>query len=97
MMFGFLETAGIEALAVYHQSFCPIVQGPDGQPVKLETGIRTPWGYQSFLTKPGYNYRTIFYDDCHCPSAVRAGEWPSVVSFRWLERDALTAAQADHS
>ena len=96
MIFGFLETAALEALPVYHQSFCPIVQGPECQPVKLETEITTPLGYQSFLTKPGYNYLTIFYDDGHCPSAVRAGEWPPVVSFRWLERDAFATAQADH-
>jgi hypothetical protein len=49
------------------------------------------------LTKPSYNYIAIFYSDGHCPSAVGASEWPTVVSFGWLQRDAFTTAQADYS
>jgi len=54
-------------------------------------------GYQPFLAKPGYSYFTIFYDDGHCPSTVRASEWPAVVSFRWLQRDTFATAQASYS
>jgi len=59
--------------------------------------IRILLGYQPFLAKPSYTYLTIFYDDSHCPSAVRASEWPAVVSFRWFQRDTFATAQADYS
>jgi hypothetical protein len=65
--------------------------------ILLKIKARILWGCQSFLAKPGYSYFTIFYDDGHCPSTVRAGEWPAVVSFRWLQRDTFAAAQADYS
>jgi hypothetical protein len=55
------------------------------------------WGCQPFLAQPSYSYFTIFYDDGHCPSAVRTSEWPFVVGFRWLQRDTFATAQANYS
>jgi hypothetical protein len=54
-------------------------------------------GRQVYLAQPSYTYFTIFYDDGHCPVAVRASEWPFVVDFRWLQRDTFATAQADYS
>jgi len=54
-------------------------------------------GYQLFLAKASYGYFTIFYDNGHCPATVGAGKWPTVVSFRWLQRDTFATAQANYS
>jgi hypothetical protein len=48
------------------------------------------------LAQPSYGYLTVFYDDSHCPSAVRASERSAVVCFGWFQRDAFAAAQADY-
>jgi hypothetical protein len=60
-------------------------------------GISASLAVPMLLTKPSYTYFTIFYDDGHCPLAVGAGEWPSVVSFRRLQRDVFATAQADYA
>jgi hypothetical protein len=74
----------------------PINTAENVQPAKNKE-LNSLWEYQLFLAKLSYSYFTIFYDDRHCPSAVRASERPAVVSFRWLQRDAFTTAQADYS
>jgi len=51
---------------------------------------------QLWLAQPSYSYLTIFYDNRHRPVAVGTGERPTVVSFRWLQRDTFAAAQADY-
>jgi hypothetical protein len=59
--------------------------------------VLASFGIPTFLTKPGYTYLAIFYDNGHCPLTVRAGEWAAVVTFGWLHGDAFTTAQANYS
>jgi hypothetical protein len=54
-------------------------------------------GCQFRLAQPSDSHLTTLYDDGHCPVTIGTGKWPAVVSFRWLQRDTLAAAQADYS